>query len=612
MMARRLENTELSPWRFRVVLTLFVFLAVGLLARLYYIQVHEHEIYLDRAMDQHKGDIILPATRGDIRSSDGFNLATTQPAYLVTADPSIIEDPARTAELIAEALYQSDPSEPAVLAAKTASGSARPSPAPTPTLDQKTRELQQQLNNRDSRYVVIARRLSKSRYQKIKEADLKGIFFYPEKRRFYPEGMLASQVLGFVGSDSEGNDQGYYGIEGYFDRDLRGKDGRIFLEKDAAGNPIPVGTYTPKATEEGVTITLTINRGLQYMIEQKLKSGVEQKKAESGSAILMEPSTGRILAMANFPTYDPNYWSDKEVQGKQLFRNSAIADAYEPGSVMKSFTTATGVELGIMQPKTNYVSAPYKLEDHTITNSNGKYYGNSTVTEMLQHSDNTGAAQFGLKIGRDRFIAALRKVGFDRPTGITLEGEGQSIIPSVQQWLPVTVATAAFGQGISVTPLQLLQMVATIANDGVQMKPTIIQSMTRDGQEKLVEPEEVGRVYSEATAHTVAGMLEDVVKYGEFRRLATQGYHIAGKTSTSQIPINGTYDKDKTITTFVGFAPAKDPKFVMLVKLNRPLINNSAETVVPIWMDMATDIMRHFSIMPDPASIPTITPTPKP
>src|SRR5690606_20469831 len=326
---------------------------------------------------------------------------------------------------------------------------------------------------------------------------------------------------------------------------------------------------------------------------------VERYKAESGSVIVMEPKTGRILVMANYPTYNPGEWLNEEVQKNQWFKNRAISDAYEPGSVMKTFTAATGINLGLFGPNSLYESEPYKVGIHTITTANGKYFGTSTLTDMLTHSDNTGAAQFAAKIGQEKFLKALHEIGLDRPTGITLEGEGQSIIPYAGDWLPITLATAAFGQGISVTPLQLLQVMATVANDGVQMKPTILQSVVKEGSAIDVKPEEVGRIFSSEASETVVSMLEQVVKNGEFRRLALQGYGIAGKTSTSQIPIAGGYDPDDTITTFVGFAPAHEPEFIMLAKLDRPEINNSAETVVPVWMDMAKELFSYYGIGPE-------------
>lgn len=589
---RQSRQLSYSPLRYRIVMGCF---AIGLLilaARLGQIQVAQHAHYTARADSQYGITRELFATRGTINSSDGFELAGTQPAYLIYADPKRVDDPHKTARTIVDILNQ--PSQtPQVEGA-----------APAPQDTQVEYQYQQILDKlllvkRD--WIAIASKIDQSKVDQLKQQNLAGIDFESQQRRYYPEGSLASQILGFVAQNDQGQDQGYYGIEGYFDRDLRGVNGKTVYDRDPSGNPIPVGDYSSQPAQDGKNITLTINRSLQYITEQRLKEGVEKYGAEAGSVIIMEPSTGRIITMANYPTFDPRQVGS--VTDTKYFKNATITDAYEPGSVVKSFTIATGLEAGVLNPNTVYKSAPYKVGDHTITTVNNKYYGDqATATKMLEMSDNTGAAQFGLKIGRQAFLESIDKIGLGRVTGVTLQGEVGGYIPLEKDWLPVTLATASFGQGISVTPLQLIQMMSTIANDGIQMKPTILESVDYKGQSTQVEPEQVGRIFSQETAAQTKAMLEGVVKNGEFKRLALQNYGIAGKTSTSQIPIAGGYDKNHTITTFVGFAPANDPKFIMLVKLDKPRVNNSAETVVPVWMNMAKDLFQHYGIGPSPES----------
>jgi cell division protein FtsI/penicillin-binding protein 2 len=595
--AKRSSGFEM--WRYRMLVGAFALCVVALVWRLYEVQVLQHEQFTAQAEQQYGSERLIPASRGTIKSSDGFDLATTQPAYLISANPAVIAEPAKVAKQLVEAM-RPDESANQLLSEKTAFDNLKERPKPAKSKGQEIADLTELLSNKNRSWVLIGRKIEHATAERIRQLKIAGISFELDERRFYPEGTLASHVLGFVGKNEAGKDHGYYGIEGYFNRDLEGRDGKISLEKDAGGNPIPIGRYTSEPVEHGSTITLTINRSLQYLLEQKLKEGVERNRAESGSVIVMEPDTGRILVMANYPTYDPGNWLDPSVQKDQLFKNRAISDAYEPGSIMKAFTATVGMDLNLFSPDTTYKSAPYKVGDHTITTANNKYYGTATLTEMLMHSDNTGAAQFAVKIGRDKFYKALHQIGLDRPTGITLEGEGQSIIPYQNDWLPVTLATAAFGQGISITPLQLLEMMQTIANDGVQMKPTILSSVGKNGVITTVKPEESGRIFSQSTTDKAVMMLEETVKKGEFRRLALQGYELAGKTSTSQIPIAGGYDPDSTITTFVGFAPAKAPKFIMLAKLDKPSINNSAETVVPMWMKMAEDLFHYYGIAPAP------------
>jgi cell division protein FtsI/penicillin-binding protein 2 len=597
------RKPAISQWRYVGMSLVFVVFGGIIISKLFIIQVIDHQQYEVKAQNQYGSSKTVPATRGTIRSSDGYDLASNQPAYWISADPQLISNPADTAKKVIQALAVTSPTPTPAdgTIIHQASSSANESVA-----QKQIQDLTDKLSNKKSQYVSIARKVESDRTQKVRDLHLKGLSFDLDEKRYYPEGTLASQVLGFVGSGTKGEDYGYYGIEGFFNGELKGKDGSVELQADPNGNPIPVGTYLSQPVEEGANITLTINRGLQYMIEDKLKKGVEDNKAIAGSAILMEPATGRILAMANYPTYTPSNWQDSTVQDKQLFKNDAIQDTYEPGSVMKSFTVATGLQLGIMTPTTTYNSAPYKVGDDTINTADHKYYGTATVTEMLEHSDNTGAAQFGLLIGRDNFLTWLHKIGLDRPTGITLQGEANSQILPAADWLPITLATSAFGQGFSVTPLQLLEMMSTIANGGVQMKPTIVLSKEQAGKTVQVKPEQVGRVYSEATTQQMDSMLQDVVEKGEFHRLALQGYHIAGKTSTAQIPLaSGGYDPSNVITTFVGYAPATNPKFIMLVKLDKPAILNSALTVVPVWMNMATELFRYYGIAPEPTTTPT-------
>lgn len=587
----RFKRPEAYPkFRHSLLAGLFSIAFIVLVLRLGYIQIVQHQRYLAQAEVQYGLTREIPATRGTIKSSDGFDLAATQPAYLIYANPKQIEQPQLAARQIVDILNQDAKQKEAI----QTPADHKPTQAQTRySYDTVLAQLQQS----DKQWVALARKIDQTKVDQITKLQIKGIDFQAEQKRYYPEGTLASQVLGFVAQDNQGNDRGYYGIEDYFNRDLSGRSGKMAFDQDPSGNPIPVGNYQSVPAQDGKTITLTLNRGLQYLLEKKLAEGVERNHAESGSVIVMEPSTGRLLVMANNPTFDPA--NIASVTDAKVFKNLSITDSYEPGSVIKTFTMATGIEEGVLTPSSTYLSAPYKVGDHTITTANHKYFGpNTTATKMLEASDNTGAAQFAMRIGRDKFIAAIDRVGLNRVTGVTLVGEAAGSIPSAKDWLPITLATASFGQGISVTPLQLLQMMATIANDGLQMKPTIIESVSDSSGTTQVQPEHVGRIFSSQTASTVRHMLADVVVNGEFRRLALQGYGIAGKTSTSQIPIPGGYDPNHTITTFVGFAPADNPKFIMLAKLDKPRTNNSAETVVPLWMDMAKEIFNYYGISP--------------
>src|SRR3989339_834190 len=498
----------------------FIVLFFILIGKLYFIQVEAHGRYIALAEKQHWIGKEIPAKRGEILSSDGFPLATNVPAYLVFAVPREVENIDDTASKLIEIIgYES-----------TIKKEDLDEEQLKEKLDEEKKqhvdEMKDLLSQKDLLYMPLAYKQDESTKSKIEEANLKGIYFEKDYKRSYPEGEMASHVLGFVGKNDRGEDQGYYGIEGFYNGELKGIAGRIALEKDALGRPIPLGNYLPVGSDDGRDIVLTINRQLQYLIEKKLEAGVKKYDARDGTVIIMDPQTGKILAMASYPNYNPATWqdylkdySDKKDEeltdkeklakkyGKKLFPNLAVADVYEPGSIFKPITMSIALETGKITEDTKIESAPYPISGYTISTWNNKYFGLSTPAEILQHSDNTGMAR------------------------------------------------------ISEAPLQMMQSYTAFINNGKMVTPYIVEKIkTTDASIEFTSPSEK-QVISPETAKKIVDMLVSVVEKGEFKFAVLPGYKIAGKTGTAQIAVNGIYDTRQTNCTFIGFAPASEPEF---------------------------------------------------
>lgn len=577
----------------------FVFFTLLIVVKLFILQIVQHEKYLVLANKQHQAGIEIQAKRGTIYSADGFPLATDVRAYLVYAVPKEIEDPEKTAEALVSVLGFDDFTKD-LKDAKDEQDDPLTDEEKVNKAKEAAKAYYLQKLDKTLSWSALARKVDASQKQQLEDLAFTGIYFEQDMKRYYPEGSLAAHVLGFVGSDELGKDQGYYGIEGYFDGDLRGIPGYIELEKDPGGNPIPVGEYTPTPSEDGRDVVLTIRRDLQHVVEQKLKAGVEHYGAKNGSVILQDPKTGKILAMANYPTYEPDKWNDEETVENATFVDHAVASAYEPGSVFKAITMAAALETGRFSPTDTIVDdGPIMINGHYIRTWNDQYFGQETMSEILQHSSNTGITQVAQALGLETLYSYYDLFQIDQKTGVALEDEEAGILREKSEYRDIDLATNAFGQGLAVTPLKLAQVYSTIANDGVMMKPMIVERVVGADRTITYTPEEVGRIFSKKTADALSVMLQEVVEKGEFRYYAQQGYAIAGKTGTAQIPVNGQYNPNKTNTTFCSFVPADDPKFTLVVKLTEPSSSTySAETAVPLAMEIEKALFPFFEISP--------------
>jgi cell division protein FtsI/penicillin-binding protein 2 len=507
--------------------------------------------------------------RGEIKTSDGFPIAANKISYLVFANPKEVKNKAQTAELLSSILNVDIASVSASLAL-------------------------------DKFWVPIKSGIDSKAQKKIQDLGLYGIGFDKQYERFYPEASMAAQLLGFVGKDDQGNDKGYFGLEGYYDRLLTGKQGVAVQIHDAFGRPILAEMNQDSGEVNGENLILSVDRSIQYFAEKKIKEGVEKYGASSGMVGIMNPKTGEILAMASYPNFDPRDYQD---YSNDLYKNSFISDLYEPGSTFKPIVMSSALSAKVITPQTKCDTCfgPVSVGGYTIHTWNDEYFPNINMIETIQHSDNTGMVFVAEKLGLDGMISYLGKFGIGDATGIDLQGEVSAFLRPKNQWYGVDLATTGFGQGISVTPIEILDSISAIANEGKRMEPHVVSGVENaDGNVVTIPPKLIDTPINAETAKVMTEIMVNAVDKGEASWARLKGYRIAGKTGTASIPIQGHYDATQTIASFVGFAPAENPKFVMLVILNRPTASiYGAETAAPIFFDISKAILEYYGIPPD-------------
>lgn len=558
-------NDRAIKSRLTVVFLLFITLYLLIFSKLFHWQIVKAEELRTLSENQSSEELKIEARRGEILASDGFPLATSKISYLLYANPKLAEDKTKYSELLAETLYM-----------ETATISARLS--------------------QDLFWVKIKERLSPEEKSKVEKLKLDGLGFQEQTERYYPEASMAAHLVGFLGKNKEGNDQGFFGLEGYYNSQMQGRDGRLYVVKDALSNPV-VNDIREEKTIHGRTIQLTLDRTIQYFAEKRLKEGVIKYEAEGGSIIAMESETGKILAAASVPDFDPtNYYDFSQTS----YKDPIVSDLYEPGSTFKVLIMASAIDTGKIKPETKCTicDGPVEVSGYTIKTWNNKYFPNSTMKEVLQHSDNTGMVFIGQKMGPGNTREYLKRFGIGSLTGVDLQGEVTGDLRD--RWSEIDLATITFGQGISITPLQLVNAVNAIANDGALMQPYIVDKIIdQGGKEIKIKPTEKRRVIKESTAKIMSWLMVNNVEAGESKWTKIENYRIAGKTGTAQVPVAGHYDPNVTIASFVGFFPAEDPKVTMLVLVNKPKTSiYGSETAAPIFFQVAKDIIQQLEIPP--------------
>ncbi|MBI5449455.1 penicillin-binding protein 2 [Candidatus Gottesmanbacteria bacterium] len=555
-------------FRMWLIFSLFALLFCFISLRLFYWQVIAGDRLKARAASQYSAEFILPASRGKILASDSSPLVINQPAFLAYAEPKKIKNISHFLSSVHTVLGANETDIDGLLA------------------------------DEERSWVLLAHKVELPVVEKLKALGLSGLGFEKEPKRYYPEASMAAHVLGFVGSDENGRDKGYFGLEGYYDRDLRGKDGVVELEKDARGMPILIGEAKRIEAEDGRTLVLWVDKSIQNILENRLSEGIRKYGAQEGSVVIMDPQTGGILGMVSFPSYHPQNFLSYE---KTLYKNPIVASSYEPGSTFKALVMSAGIQEKVISPTTTMEEiGPLNVNEYAIRTWNNEYHGTINMTKVLERSSNVGMVFVAQKLGKESLLRYIRDFGFGQPTGIDVEEESSPALRDRKNWTEIDYATASFGQGIAVTPIQMVRAVGALANGGWIMEPHIVKEIIESrGRVLRIKPKKIRQVISPATSRIVTEMMVAAVDNGEAKWAKPSGYRIAGKTGTAQIPVAGHYDEKKTIASFVGFAPADNPKFVMLVTLREPTSSPwGSETAAPLFFTIARDLFRYFGITP--------------
>lgn len=580
-MVQRQRSTTKRWSRDHVVVGFFMVFAVLLGLRLFTLQVLQHAFYTALAADEHQLSQWLLPTRGQILvhdpdSSTGvYPLAANRTLSLLYAVPKQIVDPIATADRLA------------------------------PLVTMPKDELLQRLSKENDMYEPIQHNLTDEQRQAIVDLQITGLAFDPEPTRYYPEHNLGSHILGFVGY-SENTKVGRYGLEGYFEKELAGQRGFLRAQKDASGQLIATAAQLWQPAINGSNLLLTIDRTIQFEACRRLDEAVQKHGADSGSIIIMNPKSGALLAVCGSPDYDPNNYGS--VIDIKTFLNPATQIPYEPGSVFKAVTMAAALNEGQVTPETTYNdTGEVKVGGFTIKNSDNKANGIQTMNEVLEKSLNTGAIFAMNQIGASKFADYIRAFGFGSPTKLDLD-ESAGNISGPLTHKDIYATTGSFGQGLTVTPLQLAAAYGAMANGGKLMRPYIVDRIQHpDGTEDMTEPKMVRQVITPDTAATISAMLVRVVQNGHGKRAGVRGYYVAGKTGTAQIPDpeTGKYKPDATIGTFAGFAPVEDPQFVMVTQIIHPRDVQFAESsAAPLFGDLAKFLMLYLHVPPSVSTQP--------
>jgi stage V sporulation protein D (sporulation-specific penicillin-binding protein) len=537
------------------------------LARLFYWQVLRHTELKALAISQSSNTLTIPSKRGDILTSDDFPLATTKKTYLLYANPKVVTDRDEYADKI-----------------------SRITEVPTTTI---SAQLKKELY-----WVKLSDSITAEQKKSIEKFKLPGVGFEENNLRYYPESSMSAHLVGFLGKNQEGENTGYFGLEGMYDTQLTGRPGRMYAIHDALGNLI-LNDIRREEKIDGRSLRLSVDRTVQFIAEKKLLEGVQRYEADSGNVIVMESKTGRIVGMASFPQFAPETYYEFDPDS---YKNPIVSNVYEPGSTFKVLIAAAAIDEGVIKPDTrcDICAGPVQVGEYSIKTWNDKYYADSTMTEVIQHSDNTGMVYMGRKLGLDKTIQYLEQFGINETTGIDLQGEISGSIRPRDSWYPIDAATVTFGQGISVTPMQLIVAVNAIANEGKLVVPTVVSEViTEEGKIITIKPKVKRQVISSTTAQVVKEMMVNAVDNGEAKWTVLKDYKVAGKTGTAQIPVEGRYDPNNTIASFVGFFPADDPKLTMLVTMHRPKTSiYGSETAAPIFFQIAREVIHYYNIPP--------------
>jgi cell division protein FtsI (penicillin-binding protein 3) len=555
--------------RLQVAVAALAIWAVGIEVRLVYLQVIKHDEMVARADRQHKRTIPAPAKRGDILDRNGQVLATSLDADTIYAAPSVIgPDLARAvARRLCQALEDCDAAE--------------------------LRTLTDRLGRTRDHFAHVRRQVSPDVAQRVKDLNLDGVGTFKESKRHYPNGDLGAAVIGFVGTEN----RGLAGLEHAYNRQIRGEDGRVLIQNDAKGRVFSRFSQPPTS---GSSLELTIDRYLQHITESALEAGVSGSRAAGGCAIIMDPRTGEILAMANAPTFDPNIYNRSSETAR---RNRCVQDVYEPGSTFKVVTASAAIEEKVMPPGSIIETGPGRvlIGRRVIDEYRGHNYGALSFEDVIVKSSNVGAVKIGFRIGTDRLSRYVDLFGFGRRVSPDFPGENPGIVWSADSWTEGALASVSMGYQVGVTPLQVVAAVAAVANGGQYVEPRIVRASDRGDTRQTVKTKVLRRVISESTAATMTGIMERVVEDGTAKAAAIPGYTVAGKTGTAEKLVNGRYSPTENNVSFVGFVPSRKPALAIIVMIDAPHEggNSGGSVAAPVFRTLAEPALRHLAVPGD-------------
>ncbi len=565
------EREKWARTRIVIIGVLFGLLFMAVSVQAFKLQILQHENMVKKAERQHQHVVPLTPGRGAIMDRNGNNLAVSVEMHSCYAEHRNIEDVEGTAAVLA------------------------------PFLEMPAQEIAKKINGARN-FVWLARRLPPEKAVQIKNLKLRGIGFAPETKRFYPNSEIAAHVVGFTGLDPSGLD----GVELKYDSVILGNTGYLVTERDALGRDIAPKTELVKSSSPGKNIVLTLDKNIQYIAEKELSKAVVSSGAKNGMVVVMESDTGRVLAMANYPTFNPNSYFRYSPAN---LRNRVVADSFEPGSTFKTFLIAAALEEKLVRPADalNCENGSYTIANHTIHDTHR--YGRLSVSDILKYSSNIGAAKIGFKLGNERLARYLQSFGFGERTGIDLPGESPGNTRSKQRWYGIDLATISFGQGVTVSAVQLTAAMSAIANGGTLMKPYVVESILDDGGNVVQKfgPQALRRVISSDTAQKVAKMMEGVTaEGGTGTNAAVEGFRVAGKTGTAQKadPVTHRYSASKRTGSFIGFIPADRPRLTILVVIDEPKTSPYGGVVAaPAFHSIALNSLAYLKVVPQKATL---------
>ena len=555
---RKTTAAKIVDRRLRLLLLLILIGFGALFARATWVQGVRAASLAQLAQLQQHELVTLPASRGTIYDRMGVQLAIGEQATTVTADPMQIAAPRRVARIAARVLG----------------------------LDANV--LYRQLSDRRRGFVYVERKADPAKASRLAKQNLVGFYFYPEERRAYPQDSVAAQLLGYAGVDNHG----LAGVELELDKQLSGHDGRETIVKDPSGQAIDIVHQVPE--RPGHDVYLTIDHTIQANAEQVLRATVARYHAKAATAIVLDPTTGGVLAMADVPSYDANRYPQASPEAQ---KNRAVTDMYEPGSTFKVVTVAGALSEHLVTPQTPF-TLPYSLQvaDRTIHDAEPRGTETMTVAQILAHSSNVGAITLAEELGRHRLMQWIERFGFGHSTGIDFPGEADGLVLPERDWSGSTIGNVPIGQGISVTPIQMASVYAALANHGVWIEPHLVDHV--QGERPLALRRR--RIVSGPIASSLMSMLKGVVLEGTGQSAAIPGYQVAGKTGTAQVPGPHGYVPGEYIASFVGIVPASRPRLVVLVKVDEPRSAIfGAQVAAPAFQQIASAALQYLEIPPD-------------